>query len=88
MFMTVDLQRDRGKVLVVPEQSIVPEGTMQFVFVVNEGIVEKRAVTIGRRIPGFVVISQGVKLGERVITEGTGKVRQGSEIEDISDADL
>jgi len=88
MFMTVDLQRDRGKVLVVPEQSIVPEGTLQFVFVVKEGTVEKRPVTIGRRIPGFVVIREGLKLGERVITEGTGKVREGSQVEDISNADL
>lgn len=88
MFMTVDLKRDRGKVLVVPEQSIVPEGTLQFVFMVDEGTVEKQAVTIGRRIPGFVVISEGLKLGDRVITEGTGKVRQGSQVEDISNADL
>jgi membrane fusion protein (multidrug efflux system) len=88
MFMTVDLQRDRGKVLVVPEQSIVPEGTSQFVFVVNDGKVERRSVTIGRRIPGLVVISSGLTLGERVITEGTGKVRDGSQVEDIADADI
>ena len=59
MFMTVDLQRDRGDVLVAPEQSIVPEGTTQYVFVVADGIVEKRAVVLGRRIPGFVVITEG-----------------------------
>jgi membrane fusion protein (multidrug efflux system) len=81
MFLTVDLQRDRGEVLVAPEQSIVPEGSQQFVFVVNDGKVEKRDVTIGRRIPGFVVISEGLSEGEMVITEGTGKVRDGGDIE-------
>lgn len=88
MFMTVDLQRDQGKLLVAPEQSLVPEGTSQYVFVVNDGIVEKRVVEIGRRIPGFVVISRGLSAGDRVITEGTGKVRDGSQIEDAGDADI
>ena len=81
MFMTVDLQRDRGDVLVAPEQSIVPEGTMQFVFVVNDGVVEKRAVTLGRRIPGQVVITSGLEAGEEIVTEGTGKVNDGSLVE-------
>lgn len=81
MFLTVDLQRDRGEVLVAPEQSIVPEGSQQFVYVVNDGKVEKRAVTIGRRIPGFVVIRDGLSDGETVVTEGTGKVRDGGDVE-------
>ena len=81
MFMTVDLQRDRGDVLVAPEQSIVPEGTTQYVFIVADGVVEKRTVVLGRRIPGYVVITEGVEAGEFVVTEGTGKVRQGSQVE-------
>lgn len=86
MFMTVDLQRDRGDVLVAPEQAIVPEGSTQYVFVVNEGIVEKRVVILGRRIPGYVVISEGLTAGETVVTEGTGKVRQGSQVESMDQA--
>jgi len=81
MFLTVDLQRDRGDVLLAPEQSIVPEGTRQFVFVVDNGIAEKRAVTLGRRIPGFVVIEDGLSPGTAVVTEGTHKVRDGSPVE-------
>ncbi len=84
MFMTVDLQRDRGDVLVVPEQSIVPEGMQQFVFVVIDGVVEKRSVELGRRIPGFVVIEDGLDAGEDVITEGTSKVRDGSQVEPLT----
>jgi membrane fusion protein (multidrug efflux system) len=86
MFLTVDLQRDRGEVLVAPEQAIVPEGTQQFVFVVNEGTVEKRPVVLGRRIPGFVVIRDGLAAGENVVTEGTSKVRQGSQVESLDQA--
>ena len=69
--------------LVAPEQAIVPEGTTQYVFVVANNVVEKRTVILGRRIPGFVVIREGVVAGESVVTEGTGKVRQDSQVEVI-----
>jgi membrane fusion protein (multidrug efflux system) len=84
MFMTVDLQRDLGDVLLAPEQAIVPEGSQQFVFVVNDGIVEKRLVTLGRRIPGFVVIVDGLVTGNYVVSEGTQKLRDGTKIEVLS----
>jgi membrane fusion protein (multidrug efflux system) len=81
MFMTVDLQRDRGDVLMAPEQAIVPEGSRQYVYVVSEGLAEKRQVQLGRRIPGFVVIADGLAAGESVVTEGTHKVRDGAQVE-------
>lgn len=88
MFMTVDLRRDQGEVLVAPEQAIVPEGNQQYVYVVTDSVVEKRSVTIGRRIPGFVVIGDGLALGDRVIAEGTAKVRDGMTVEDVGNADI
>jgi len=88
MFLTVALRRDQGKVLVVPEQAIVPEGTNQYVFIAHAGAVEKRKITIGRRIPGYVVVTDGVSQGERVVTEGSAKVREGSAIEDLGNADI
>lgn len=81
MFMSVGLQRDRGEMVIAPEQAIVPEGKGQYVFVVADGIAEKRRVQLGRRIPGYVVIADGLSAGEFVITEGTHKVRDGSAVE-------
>lgn len=86
MFMTVNLQRDSGQVLVAPEQSIVPEGTSQYVFVVADGLAEKRIVKLGRRIPGYVVVESGLAEGESVVVQGTHKVRDGSAVEVSSDA--
>jgi len=86
MFLTVDLQRDRGDVLVAPEQSIVPEGTRQFVYVVKDGKAEKRPVILGRRIPGFVTIEEGLQPGEEIVTEGTHKIRDGADVETITPA--
>lgn len=87
MFLTVDLQRDRGDVLLAPEQAIVPEGSVQYVYVVTGEIVEKRAVILGRRIPGFVVIDEGLSAGDTVVTEGAHKLRDGSAIK-VTDPDV
>lgn len=83
MFMTVELQRDRGDVMMAPEQAIVPEGSRQYVYVVSDGLVEKRQVRLGRRIPGYVVIADGLDAGESVVTEGTHKVRDGARVETL-----
>jgi membrane fusion protein (multidrug efflux system) len=83
MFMTVDLQRDRGDVLMAPEQAIVPEGSRQYVYVVTDGLAEKRQVLLGRRIPGYVVVSDGLSAGETVVTEGTSKIRDGAQVESL-----
>jgi membrane fusion protein (multidrug efflux system) len=83
MFLTVDLRRDRGDVLVAPEQAIVPEGARQYVFRVADGKAEKRPVTLGRRIPGFVTIAEGLEAGDEVVTEGTHKLRDGSSVETL-----
>ena len=86
MFLTVDLQRDRGDVLLAPEQAIVPEGTRQYVYVVKDGKAEKRAVLLGRRIPGFVTIEDGLEPGEEIVTEGTHKVRDGADVQPVTPA--
>ena len=83
MFMTVDLQRDRGDVLMAPEQAIVPEGSRQYVYVISDGVAEKRQVRLGRRIPGYVVVAEGLSDGESVVTEGTHKVRDGTRVESL-----
>jgi len=79
MFLTVTLLKEDVEALVVPEQAIVPERSQQFVFVVGEGeVVERREVRSGRRRPGEVEILDGLSEGDRVITEGTQKVRDGA----------
>ena len=81
MFLTVSLLKEDIQSLLVPEQAIVPERSKQFVFVVGEGdVVERREVTTGRRRPGEVEILDGLADGERVIIEGTQKVRPGQTV--------
>lgn len=80
MFITVRLIRERKDALLVPEQALVPELDKQFVFVVQDGVVAKREVQIGRRKPGWVEVLAGLSAGETVISEGTQKVREGTAV--------
>lgn len=86
MFLNVTLAREESEVLLVPEQALVPEQSRQYVFVVNDGTVSKREVRIGRREPGNVEITSGLEAGERVIVEGTQKVREGSSVRELQPA--
>jgi membrane fusion protein (multidrug efflux system) len=81
MFLTVNLHRDRGDVLVVPEEAIVPESEQQFVYEVLDGKAFKRRVTLGRRVPGLVEIMEGIDAGDLIVTEGTHKVQDGADVE-------
>lgn len=83
MFLNVTLAREQSEVLVVAEQALVPEQSRQYVFVVSDGQVAKREVRIGRREPGNVEITAGLEAGERVIVEGTQKVRDGSTVREL-----
>jgi len=81
MFLTVNLLNDTVEALVVPERALIPERSMQYVYVVGDNqLVEKRAVKIGRRRPGEVEILDGLSAGDLVIVDGTQKAREGQPV--------
>jgi membrane fusion protein (multidrug efflux system) len=80
MFLTVRLSRGAVDALMVPEQALVPEQGDVFVFVVADGVAEKRRVRIGQRRVGDVQIVEGLAEGELVVTEGTQKLRDGAAV--------
>jgi membrane fusion protein (multidrug efflux system) len=80
MFLAVRLSREPKPALVVPESALVPERGSVFVFVVQDGIATRRQVTVGRREPGRVELVSGVVEGDRVVVQGTQKIRDGSPV--------
>jgi membrane fusion protein (multidrug efflux system) len=78
MFLNVSLANDEREALVIPEEALSPEAERQYVYVVTDGKVSRREVRIGGRQPGTVEILTGLSAGERVIVEGTQKVRDGA----------
>ncbi len=85
LLMQINLEKQVLNTLVVPESALVPEGDEQFLFVVNgENVATKRAVKIGERRPGLVEVTAGLTEGEKVIVEGTLRVRDGSSVRIVS----
>jgi membrane fusion protein (multidrug efflux system) len=84
MFMTVTLRGEETPTLLVPEAALVPERGYAYVFVVNDGVVERREVRTGKRRPGYVEIVSGVAEHEHVIVDGTQKVRDGTRVQEVA----
>jgi|JI10StandDraft_1071094.scaffolds.fasta_scaffold59171_4 membrane fusion protein (multidrug efflux system) len=81
MFMSYKLTlKSRENATLVPEESLLIEGTRQYVFVVSDGRTAKREVKIGERNSGEVEIVSGVKPGESLVVGGIQKVRNGSPV--------
>jgi membrane fusion protein (multidrug efflux system) len=87
MFMTVKLQGQVAPTLVAPEGAIVPEQGRTYTFLVRDGVVERREVKLGKRRPGEVEILEGLEEHERVVVEGTQKVREGSRVVELDRTD-
>ena len=83
MFLNVTLANDEREALVIPEEALTPEAEKQYVFVVADGKVSRREVRIGGRRPGSVEVIAGLSAGERVVVEGTQKVRDGASVQAI-----
>jgi membrane fusion protein (multidrug efflux system) len=80
MFLNVSLSKDDREAIVVPEEALTPEAEKQFVFVVADGKAQRREVQIGGRRPGSVEVLAGLEAGDRVVVEGTQKIRDGSPV--------
>jgi len=78
MLMTIELIKNRGDALAIPEEALVPVEDRQFVFVVDEESRARRTeVEIGRRRSGVVELVHGVPAGTNVIIRGTSRVQDG-----------
>lgn len=83
MLMQVELLGNPRETLVIPEEALIPQGSKQFVLVVDEAnghTVVRREVQLGGRRPGEAEILQGLASGEKVITDGAFKVSPGQAV--------
>lgn len=72
----VILERREGALL-IPEEALVPEGTQQFVYVIDNGRAAKKPITIGERLRGSVEVRDGLSEGTPVIIGGLQRLREG-----------
>ena len=77
----VEVVRNARESLAAPELSLVLQGDQTFVYVVEQGetglVVRRRDVKTAARSDGLVEITDGLEAGERVVSEGTHRLREG-----------
>src|SRR5690606_32690467 len=82
MLMQVTLIRPEREALLVPEIAVVQVGNSSFVYrVTADETVERVNVEIGARRDGLAEVLSGLASGERIVVDGTGKLRPGMKIE-------
>src|SRR5690606_35615647 len=81
LFARVKLELAETQGLVVPETALSPSGDAQYVYRVENGVVQRVMVQIGQRSGPQVEIVSGLNEGDQVIVSGLQKVRDGMEVE-------
>ncbi|NML45319.1 efflux RND transporter periplasmic adaptor subunit [Ramlibacter sp. G-1-2-2] len=81
-FVNVQLQvRVIQNAVVVPVTAVRQSGSGEFVFVLQQDhTVKQRPVVRGQQLDDKVQIASGLQIGERVITEGADRLRDGSKV--------
>jgi membrane fusion protein (multidrug efflux system) len=81
MLMSVKLVLEPRNSLVVPEIAVLQVGLESFVFRVKpDETVERAKVQLGARRQGEVEIEGGLAAGDRIVIEGTVKIRDGARV--------
>jgi RND family efflux transporter MFP subunit len=67
---------------ILPKSAVLADGTQAFVMIVNpDGKVSRRAVKIGQASADGIVIVEGLKGDERIVTTAAGFLRDGEKVE-------
>lgn len=66
--------------ITIPYKAVNEQLGEFFVYVVNDGKVSQRKVRLGKQLGPDVIITDGLKAGETVVTEGVQNLREGSAV--------
>ena len=69
-------------VVVVPRGAVRTDGSTDIVFVVADGVVERRAVRVGQTNGGDTSLLAGLTAGERVVVDGPADLADGDTVEE------
>ena len=77
---------NRKNALLIPQRAVTElQGNYQVAVVGSDNKVDIRKVTVGDRVGELWIVTDGLKPGERVITEGVQKVGPGSPVKPVAE---
>lgn len=86
MFAKVKLYTvDYAGAVAVPQDSVVENNDAKYLFVVkSDGTAEKREITTGKSVDGYIQITDGISEGDKVVIEGMLSLYDGAKVNDIT----
>lgn len=85
MLLSVRILKPERQTLVIPEIAAIQVGEQAYVFRVKpDQTVERADIQLGARRAGEVEVLSGIGEGERIVVDGSVKLRPGSAIRDVS----
>ncbi|WP_460638492.1 efflux RND transporter periplasmic adaptor subunit [Larkinella harenae] len=81
------LNSESGQRLLIPYKSVTEQMGEYFVYVVGDSSkVAQKKVSLGNRIGPNVIVKDGVQEGDKIVTEGIQKLREGSVVKVAADS--
>ncbi len=86
MFAKVKLYTvDYSGSVAVPQDSVVENNDAKYLFVVkSDGTAEKREITTGKSVDGYIQVTDGISEGDKVVIEGMLSLFDGAKVNDIT----
>ncbi|WP_276495946.1 efflux RND transporter periplasmic adaptor subunit [Pontibacter litorisediminis] len=75
------LNQDIGEQVVIPFKAVTEQLGEFFVYVVQGDSVVQQNVQLGTRLKGNIVVREGLKPGQQIVTEGVQRLRQGAKVQ-------
>ena len=78
---------EKVDVTVIPPSGVQRSSTGPYAFVVDDGSrAQRRRIVVGQATEDLVVIKDGVQPGERVVIDGSDRIREGQTVEAVTPA--
>ena len=68
------------KSILIPFKAVTEQLGEFFVYVVDSAKVSQRKVLLGKQVNKNIIVKDGLKVGETIVTEGVQNLREGSAI--------
>ncbi|MBP1652736.1 MAG: efflux transporter, family, subunit, partial [Bacteroidetes bacterium] len=75
------LNAQSGENVIIPYRAVVEQMGEFFVFVAKDTIAEQRKIHLGPKMRDLIVVTDGLKSGEVVVTDGFQRLRDGGTID-------
>lgn len=86
MMLSANIEFPTTSEPLIPVQALEYSGTKRFVYVIDDANKANRTlVTLGQRIDNQVVIADGLKVGDKIVTQGLVNMRDGILINNLSE---